>query len=84
MSKSLDESSPALRGHGALARASISTRVEAFTRQDEFALPAFPATIGCAAQDLTTALPNAKLRKLGPAVSFTASAPLSMGKVIRD
>jgi hypothetical protein len=79
----LDASNAVLRGQGALAKAAVSTRPEAFTRTDEFALPQFPATIACGAQDLTAALPNAKLRKLGPAVTFTPSAPLSMGKILK-
>jgi hypothetical protein len=79
----LDASNIALRGKGALATSSVSARPEAFTRQDEFALPAFPAEIACGAEDLTTKLPNAKLRRLGPAVTFTARPPLSMGKMLR-
>ncbi|MDF2694097.1 MAG: hypothetical protein K0S65_2480, partial [Labilithrix sp.] len=67
----LDANNIALRGKGApaLAKSSVSSRREAFTRQDEFALPSFPAELACGAEDLTTKLPNAKLRRLGPAVT---------------
>ena len=79
----LDAANVALHGHGALAKAAVSARLEAFTRGDEFALPAFPAEVACGAEDLTAKLPAAKLRKLGPAVTFTARAPLSMGKALK-
>jgi hypothetical protein len=79
----LDASSPALHGQGALAKAALSARAEAFTRTDELGLPSFPATIACADQDLTTALPDAKLRRLGPAVTFGAGAPLQANKIQR-
>ena len=79
----LDASNAALHGQGALARAAVSARPEAFTRTDELALPAFPAEVGCAPADLITKLPDAKLRKLGPAVTFSARAPLSMNRPLR-
>lgn len=79
----LDANNVALHGQGALAKAAVSARPEAFTRTDEFSLPAFPGEIACQPEDLTAKLPNAKLRKLGPAVTFTARAPLSMAKPLR-
>ncbi len=80
---SLDGAQPMLRGQGALAKASLSARAAAFTRTDEFALPTFPATIACAEQDLTASLEDAKLKKLGPAVTFKPQAPLSASKILR-
>jgi hypothetical protein len=73
---------PKLDGQGSLAGASLSSPEAAFTRTDEFALPAFPAELACA-PDLTPAMPEAKLVKLGPAVTYTARAPLSMAKALR-
>lgn len=75
--------SPQLRGVGSLASAYVSSPAAAFSRTDEFALPAFPASVGCADGDLTIGAANVPLRKLGPAVTFTAGAPLSMGKSLR-
>jgi hypothetical protein len=75
--------SPQLRGQGSLATSYLSAPAAAFAREDEFALPAFPASIACGAEGLTGDLPGAKLRELGPPVSFTARAPLSMGKSLR-
>lgn len=79
----LDASHPALHGQGTLASASVSARAEAFTREDEFALPAFPAEVACAAESLAPTFAGAKLVELGPAVTFTARAPLSMTKALR-
>ncbi|MBX3260564.1 MAG: hypothetical protein KIS78_01125 [Labilithrix sp.] len=78
----LGASQTALHGQGSLAKAAVSARPEAFTREDEFALPSFPAEIACA-DDLIAGAPSAKLRKLGPAVTFTARAPLSTTKAMR-
>lgn len=80
---SLAADTPALSGKNALAKATLSARKEAFTRTDELSLPTFPATIACGGQDLTSALPDAKLRKLGPAVTFGAGAPIQQNKILR-
>ncbi|MDB4941745.1 MAG: uncharacterized protein JWP97_1279 [Labilithrix sp.] len=73
-----------LAGAGALAASYLSVPPGAFARSDELALPAFPATIACSEdRDLTTALPDAQLRPLGPAVRFEVEAPLSMGTSLR-
>ena len=80
---------PKLSGQGTLAKAYVSSPAAAFTRDDEFALPAFPATIKCATAsdgkpvDLTVNAAKTSLRKLGPAVTFGAGAPLTMGKSLR-
>jgi len=81
----LDAANVTFRGQGPLAKAAVSSRTEAFTRTDEFALPAFPTEISCGAdQDLFAKVsPNAKLIKLGPAVTFGARAPLSNVKPLR-
>ncbi len=87
--------SPRLQGQGSLAKSYVAAPVAAFTRDDEFALPAFPATVKCAVIpnpdptkpgtpiDLTVNAAKVPLRKLGPAVTFGAGAPLSMGKSLR-
>jgi hypothetical protein len=81
--------SPKLTGTGSLAKAYVSAPVTAFARDDEFALPAFPATVQCATTpdgqlvDLTVNAAKVPLRKLGPAVTFGAGAPLTMGKSLR-
>lgn len=72
-----------LQGAGALATAYLTSPVASFTRTDEFGLPAFPASIACADGDLTAGAASVPLRKLGPAVAFTAGAPLTMGKSLR-
>jgi len=74
---------PTLAGTGALANSRLAAPPAAFTRDDELALPSFPASIACEPADLIGALPDAKLRKLGPAVTFAAGAPLSMAKSLR-
>ncbi len=79
---SLAAGTPQLRGTGTLASAYLSSPAQAFTRDDEFGLPAFPASITCAESDLTVNA-GASLRKLTPPVTFTAGAPLSMGKSLR-
>ena len=66
-----------LQGTGALATSYLSVPAAAFARDDEFALPSFPASITCDGGDLTTGVPTARLRTLGPAVSFAAQAPLT-------
>jgi pimeloyl-ACP methyl ester carboxylesterase len=70
-----------LRGKGSLAKAVLSVRGQAFARSDEFALPPFPGSVTCNEGDLTSSDP--KLVKLGPAVTFTARAPLSTAKPLR-
>lgn len=72
-----------LQGAGALGKAYLSVPPGAFARDDEWALPPFPAKIACDGADLTAALPEAKLRALGPSVAFTVKAPLTMGKSLR-
>jgi hypothetical protein len=74
--------SPQLRGTGTLANSYVSSPVAAFTRNDEFGLPSFPATIKCG-EELTTTAAKVPLRPVGPAVDFTLGAPLSMGKSLR-
>lgn len=75
--------SPQLRGQGALAHSYLSAPAAAFARDDEWALPAFPASITCGTSDLTIDLPAAPLRVLSPPVSITARAPFTMGKSLR-
>lgn len=75
--------SPQLRGQGGLAKSYVSAPAAAFTRDDEFALPTFPASIACEGSNLASDVPGAALRVLGPAVTFAAGAPLSMGTSLR-
>src|SRR5205814_2220513 len=79
----LSGGSPILRGKGALANSYLSSPATAFARTDEFALPAFPATIACGTADLTVGVAGVPVRKLGPAVTFTAKAPLTMATSLR-
>src|SRR6185295_9105045 len=72
-----------LAGQGSLASSSLTVNPNAFVRTDEYALTAFPAEVGCHADDLTAGFTKAKLLKLGPAVTFSAKAPLTMGKALR-
>jgi hypothetical protein len=60
-------------GTNGLADASLSVPPGAFTRTDEWALPPFSATIGCAG-DLSGNAPGG-LQALGPAVTFTPGDP---------
>lgn len=71
-----------LTGTGGLARAHLAVPPGAFVRQDELALPPFPAQMACAG-DLAAGVTAARLRALGPAVSFTPSAPLSAARSLR-
>jgi hypothetical protein len=87
-SGTLAASSASVHGQGALAKAYVSAPAAAFTRTDEFALPSLPVDVACATKgdrptDLTAELPEARLRALGPAVSFTAQSPLGMSKAMR-
>lgn len=77
----VDGNAPTLRGAGALAKSSLAVRPEAFARTDEFAMPPFPAEIACA-EDLASKV-SPSLERLGPAVSFVASAAVSMSKPLR-
>jgi len=72
--------SPQLNGVGSLAKSYLAAPAAAFAREDEFALPSFPASVTCSDRDLTENVAGTPVRKLGPAVTFTAGAPLSMGK----
>ena len=74
--------SPVLSATGTLAGTQFSVPPAAFARADEFSIPAFPASIACA-DDLVAQFPSANLTRLGPAVAFTAKAPLSMSKALR-
>ncbi len=75
--------SPVLRGAGGLATSYLSAPAAAFARDDEFGLPSFPGSIACDGGDLRAGVPGAKLRALGPAVTFVARAPLSMAKSLK-
>lgn len=79
----IDGGAPSLAGAGALAKSRLSVPPGAFARTDEWALPAFPASVACEPAELVSALPEARLRPLGPAVTFGARAPLSMAKSLR-
>ncbi|MBX3186120.1 MAG: hypothetical protein KF819_03855 [Labilithrix sp.] len=81
--QTMGPASETLIGPGSLATSSLAIPPPAFTRTDEYMLPSFPASITCAGEDLTAELPAAALRKLGPAVTFGAKAPLSMAKSLR-
>ena len=74
--------STSLAGKGALAKAVVSSNPNAFARTDEFSLPSFPVSVGCGT-DLVSRFASAKLRKLGPAVSFVSKPPVSMGHSLR-
>jgi hypothetical protein len=87
-SGTLNQNTPALDGTASLVGASISTDSAAFTRTDELALPAFPAQIACSADDLTKATSGhpaapGSLVAIGPAVNFTAGAPLILTQSLR-
>jgi len=80
---SMNGGAPTLRGVGALAKSYLAAPAAAFGRTDEFALPTFPGRVACVDRDLTVDLPEAKLRKLGPAVAFEGRAPLSIARSLR-
>jgi hypothetical protein len=80
-SQTIDGGHLAIAGQGALANAQMSVPGGAFTRQDELAIPPFPATLACA-DDLTQAAPGKPIA-LGPAVQFTAKAPVSTAVALR-
>jgi hypothetical protein len=92
-SDTLSASRPTIHGAGALASASLGALPLAYTREDEFRLESFAASIGCA-DDLTAVDPRKAPNEidpgteriaLGPAVSFgvAASGPVSMNKPLR-
>lgn len=81
--KVLNAATPSIQGDGKLATARLSLPAAAFTRTDEYAVPQFPGRVACEEADLVAALPEAKLRKLGPAVTYGAKAPVSMAKSMR-
>jgi hypothetical protein len=83
-----------VQGTGGLATAQLSVPPFALTRTDEWQLPAFTATIACANDDLTRAKAASgavkghaaapgNLVPIGPAVTFTASAPIDMTHSLR-
>jgi hypothetical protein len=81
-------SAPALSGTGSLTLASISVPAGAFTRTDELAIPPFQAQILCTGDDLTKAVHGhaaapGELVEIGPAVTFTAGAPIQMTQSLR-
>jgi len=86
-----------LSGTGGVSSASISVAPGAFTRTDELAIAPFTGTVACANDDLTIAKaattgstptkahPAAAgaLVSIGPAVTFTAGAPIDMTQSLR-
>ncbi len=70
-----------LKGKGTLANASLGIPSAAFTQADALSVPPFAGTLACAG-DLTATAPGKPL-PLGPAVSFTGQAPLSMSQSLR-
>jgi hypothetical protein len=87
-SGTLNQNVPALNATASLVGASISTDAAAFMRTDEFQMPAFPATIACTGDDLTKATAGhpaapGNLVPIGPAVTFTAGAPIVMTQSLR-
>jgi len=69
----LSASNPTTHGSGNLSDASLSVPVGAFSRTDEWMLPTFGASIGCAG-DITGGV-TGKPIALGPAVTFTPQDP---------
>jgi len=87
-------SAPVLAGTGGLSAAALSVPPGAFSRTDELALAPFTGTVACAGDDLTIAKAAASgvkghlaapgsLVPIGPAVTFTASAPIDMTQSLR-
>jgi hypothetical protein len=88
VSATVSHAAPVLEGTASLVGSSLSVPPPAFTRTDEFAMPTFPATIACTGDDLTKATsahpaPPGNLVAIGPAVTFTAGAPLVMTESLR-
>lgn len=79
----LNASAPVLHGTGDLAKSYLAVPPGAFARTDELALPSFAAQIACSPVDLSAGVAGVPVRKLGPPVTFTARAPLSMAKSLR-
>ena len=77
----LDATHLVANGTGALKNASVGAPVAAFTRTDVLGLPAFAASVACDSKDLTIDAQN--LVKLGPAVTFAATAPIDPNKALR-
>ncbi|MEO8875176.1 MAG: hypothetical protein ABI461_06305, partial [Polyangiaceae bacterium] len=78
---SLSSGHDAITGAASLVNASMSVPDAAFTRTDEYAMPTFPAHVGCA-DDIAANAPGG-LVKLGPAVTFGADAPIDSNKILR-
>ena len=77
----LQAGTDSVAGTGSLVNASMTFPDAAFTRTDEFAVSAFPATVSCA-NDIVGGAPGG-LIKLGPAVTFGASAPVNPNQILR-
>ncbi len=91
----LNGTTPTINGAGALAKASVGAAPPAYVRRptdeasklvqgaaEEFVMPQTAVSIGCQ-PDLTPAITKTKLKKLGPAVSFTSPAAEGMAKPFR-
>ncbi len=90
----LSQSSSVLTGSGGLGLAALSVPPGAFARTDELAIAPFSGTIACTGDDLTVARSGGAgvgghvaapggLVAIGPAVTFTASAPIDMTQSLR-
>lgn len=78
----LSGESAIVHGQGPLAKAYVAAPAAAFARTDELALPATTIDVSCHAGILGD-MPDAKLRALGPAVTFAAESTLGMAKAMR-
>ena len=78
-SQVMDASHTTLAGPGGVA--SLSVPPGAYARTDWLAIPTFTATLACGA-DLSKAAPG-NLMAIGPAVSFTAGAPIVQTESLR-
>jgi len=83
-----------LQGTGGVANAALSVPPGAFARADELAIAPFLGTVACASDDLTIAKSASGTTKghaaaagalvpIGPAVTFTAGAPIDMTQSLR-
>jgi hypothetical protein len=70
-----------LQGKASLASASLGVPAGAFTKADETAIPPFTGGVACA-DDLAATAPGKPIA-LGPAVTFTASAPVPQNASLR-
>ena len=77
----LQAGTDSVAGSGSLVNASMAFPDAAFTRADEFAVSAFPASVACA-EDIVPSAPGGLL-KIGPAVTFGASAPVNPNQILR-